>query len=331
MCPTATPTQPVRPNVAPGSHPIETARYVIPTPPIEEFLKTVRGWIENRVTGGAIYGNPRYGKTRAIRFLCKLLPETFGPELQIMNMLCREYRIASEGTFFEDLLRAAGHSMWASGKPSAKRHRLTEYLVQKVQQSNQNRLLLFLDEAQKLSEPQYNWLIDVYNELDQREVALTILLVGQHQLLHQCTAFQEAQMTQILGRFMVHQFQFRGLTNLKDIKSCLAAYDELEFPPESGWSFTSYFFPTAYQMGFRLKDSASDLWQAFKKTKEDFCLPGTLEIPMQYFCRTVESVLKNQSTYEVTPALSLNVWKDSVTSSGYVAADRYSEENKDDQ
>ncbi|HBB94687.1 MAG TPA: ATP-binding protein [Blastocatellia bacterium] len=331
MSSTATPSQLIRPAVARGSHPVETTRYVIPTPPIQSLSLTVTHWIHNRVPGAVIYNRPRTGKTRAIRFLNQLLPEIFGPQLQIINMLCREYRIASEGTFFEDLLRASGHTMWSSGKTSAKRHRLNQYLIEKVERSNQNRLVFFLDEAQKLHEPQYNWLIDVYNELDQRDVAPIILLVGQDELLNQCNAFQQTQKTQILGRFMVHQFHFRGLKNLTDIKSCLAAYDEVEFPSESGWSFTSYFFPNAHQLGFRLKDAASDVWQAFKETKENYCLPGTLEIPMQYFCTAVETMLKNHTSFEVKPNLSMRMWKDCVEKSGYVAANRYSQTEDDNE
>src|ERR1051326_3914776 len=200
MSPTATPSQLIRPSVAPGSHPVETTQYVIPTPPIQSLNLTVTHWINNRVPGAVIYNRPRTGKTRAIRFLNQLLPETFGPHLQIINILCREYRIASEGTFFEDLLRASGHTMWSSGKTSAKRHRLNQYLSERVQRSNQNRLVFFLDEAQKLHEPQYNWLIDLYNELDQRDVAPIILLVGQDDLLNQCNTFQQTQKTQILDR-----------------------------------------------------------------------------------------------------------------------------------
>lgn len=166
----------IRPNVPFGSHPIDTTRYLLPTPSIDKLYKAVLQWIENRVPGGIIYGKPRFGKTRAIQYLTRLLTHKFGANLPIMILLCRDYRIPSETTFFEDLLRTAGHTLYRSGKAAAKRDRLIEYLTEKVEFSSQNRLILFIDEAQKLHEHHYKWLIDLHNELDARDVAMIVLL-----------------------------------------------------------------------------------------------------------------------------------------------------------
>lgn len=328
MTPTSNSFPIVRPPVTPGSHPIETTRYTIPTPPIATVQKEVKTWIENRVPGAIIYSKPRTGKTRMIMFLSRQLPVAFGTTLPIAYILCKEYKVASEGVFFGDLLESLGHALWSSGKASAKRHRLIQYLRQKVEQTNQDRLILFLDEAQKLHEPQYDWLIDIYNELDRCNIAVTMLLVGQEdELLAQRNAFHATRKTQILGRFMIHECRLRGLTSQQDIESCLAAYEGIEFPSESGWSLASYFFPSAYQHAFKLSGSAADLWQAFKATKEAYCLPGPLEVGMQYFCRSVEQVMKNNATLDdVQPTLSLRMWKEAVENSGFVAADRYSQE-----
>jgi hypothetical protein len=325
------PSRLVRPAVAAGSHPIETTHYVICTPPILLLHDVVRQLIENRVPGAVIHSKPRKGKTRAIKYLIKQLPQTFGIQIPILYALCKEYRIPSEGRFLGDLLHSLGHSMWESGKASAKQHRLVEHLASKVDQSNQDRLILFLDEAQKLHEDHYNWLIDIYNELDQRDIALTVLLVGQDELMQQLTAFEQAHKTQILGRFMVHRFEFRGLTSREDIKRCLEAYDEIDFPSESGWSYTSYFFPAAFQHGFRINSCAQDLWQAFKETKENYCLPGPLDVGMQYFCRTVEYIMKDNTTFGVQPTLSRKMWKEAIEMSGFVAADRYSQNQEHDE
>lgn len=42
-----TTSQLIRPQVAAGSHPIENGQYVISTPPIDLFYKTLLQWIEN--------------------------------------------------------------------------------------------------------------------------------------------------------------------------------------------------------------------------------------------------------------------------------------------
>jgi hypothetical protein len=315
----------IRPDVPAGSHPIETTRYILPTPSIDASYNAVLKWIENRAPGGMIYGKPRLGKSRAIQYLSRLFAEKFGDKLPVVTLLCRDYKVSSESTFFEDLLRAAGHALHSSGKAAAKRDRLIEYLSEKVEFSFQNRLILFIDEAQKLHEQHYKWLIDLHNELDARGVAAIVLLVGQDELSHQYSAFQQTQKTQIIGRFMVHQFQFHGLKGVREIRKCLRAYDEdSEHPDGSGWSFTRYFFPAAFNSGFRLTSFADLLWEAFRLTKDECGLPSNREIPMQYFCRAVEFVLRGYGTHEeVSSEISIEMWKEAIRVSGYIDAERY--------
>jgi AAA domain len=316
----------IRPNVPDGSHPIDTTRYLLPTPSIDKSYTAVLQWIENRVPGGMIYGKPRLGKTRAIKYLTRLFTEKFGANLPVITLLCHAYKIPSEPTFFEDLLRVAGHALYRSGKAAAKRDRLIEYLYEKVEFSSQNRLILFIDEAQKLHEQHYTWLMDLHNELDGRDVAMIVLLVGQDELLHQFSAFQQAQKTQIIGRFMVHQHKFHGLSEATQIKKCLEAYDiGSEYPEDSGWSFTRYFYPAAFNSGFRLKSHAASLWEAFRLIRDECGVPGNREIPMQYFCRTVEFALRKYGTLEVVSnEISLVMWKDAIRASGYIDAEKCS-------
>lgn len=282
-------------------------------------------WIENRVPGGMVYGKPRFGKTHAIKYLSVLLIEKFGVALPVITLLCLDHTRPSESVFFEDLLRAAGHAFCSSGTATAKRQRLNEYLIERVERSGHDKLILFIDEAQKLHEQHYKWLIDLHNELDRNSIALIVLLVGQEELVHQFSAFQLTKKTQIIGRFMVHQLRFQGLRSEKDMRHCLANYDSgSEYPPGSGFAFTRYYFPAAFESGLRLKDSAATLWQAFRVVREEAELPVTREIPMQYFCRTVEYVLTRFGTLEDLPIeLSLAQWKEAIRRSGYADAERY--------
>jgi hypothetical protein len=314
-----------RPKVETGAHPIETTRYLLSTPSITIFLTALCQWISNRATGGMVYGPPRFGKTWAIKYLTLMLAEKFGANLPILAMSCLNYTNPREGVFFQDLLRAAGHSLWESGTAAAKRHRLNEFLVEKVERSGQDRLILFVDEAQRLHEQHYNWLIDVHNEMDRNGLVLIVILVGQQQLLHQFSAFQKTSKTQIIGRFMVHQLKFQAITSEKDLRACLANYDiNSEYPPDSGFSFTRYYFPAAFDSDLRLESYASIAWQAFREVREELLLPITREIPMQYFCRTVEYVLTSFGTLEDLPTeLSLAQWKDAIRKSGYADAERH--------
>ena len=320
----ATTTSTVRPVVHDGAHSIETTRYLLPTPSIMGCKDFLRQCIDNRATGATIYGPPRYGKSKAILYLSMVLAEDFGTNVPIIRMLCHD-KFPSETVFFGDLLRAAGHALCEKGTGASKRNRLLEYAVEMVEESKQNRLIIFLDEAQRLHERQYNWLIDFHNELDAKEVSAIVLLVGQPDLMDQLTAFQAGKKMQIIGRFMVHRYRFHGLQDAEDIRMCLDGYDtNSEYPAGSGVSFTRYYYPAGFEQGFRLASYADELWEAFRQTREEASLPGSKEIPMQYFCRTVEYALKHFGTLEVlTSHLSIAQWKEAIGVSGYADAERY--------
>lgn len=313
----------IRPAIQKGKHPVETTRYIIGTQVIKVFQDTVCRWIDNRFTGGIVYGEPRRGKTNAIKYLCTVLPSIYQENIPVISLSCRDYRNASESVFFEELLEAAGHSFSAKGTASAKRNRLKEFLFEIVERSEQDRIIFLIDEAQHLHESHYKWLIDLHNELYQGGISCTVLLVGQPKLCHQFSAFKLTKKSQIIGRFMAHQHSFEGIQDLEAITTCLSGYDEgSEYPENSGWSFTKYFFPAAFMSDWRLADSSEDLWIAFLKIHEECGLVGAPNIPMQFFCRTVEYVLKKYGSLDESfPALSVNIWKEAIRHSGYIEAE----------
>lgn len=326
MNPTRKTTPPfVRPLVSAGSHPIETGRYAIATPPVCLLHDTVRKWIANRIPGAMVYGKQRFGKTRAITYLKSALPHDIGTRIQIFTISARDYRMPTESTFFEELLRAVGHA-FTKGTASVKRDRLTEFLHERAMEGG-GRLIVMIDEAQKLHEMQYRWLVDLHNELDALGVTTTWLLFGQEELLHQRTVFVNAGKRQIIGRFMVHQFRFPGLESVEDFQQTLVCYDDgvlTEHPKNSGWSFTRYFFPAAFENGWRLAAQASTLWEVFNKVRAERKLPIGTEVPMQYFAGTVEYALRTFGTMTEAPdPLSANMWKEAILSSGYHDAAQY--------
>lgn len=315
----------LRPSVPSGTHPIETGRYTLYTPPLGRFCDQLKGWVNSRATGAIMTAPPRFGKSKGIRFAVGELREELGPTFPILSFCCKDHQYPTEGRFFESLLSDFGHSLSLSGTASAKRARLTQFLIQHASIGQHRRLLLIGDEAQKLQEPHYKWLVDIYNELDRHDIATTVVLVGQPELIHQRAAFEKAKKMQIIGRFMVHLHEFAGLRSQRDFEYCLKGYDdESEYPEASGCSFTRYFFPTGFEAGWRLAREAKGLWEAFQHVRVEAKLPGKAEIPMQYFSKTVEYALKDYGSTDVgPPTISLNQWKQAIEHSGYCDAGRY--------
>lgn len=311
-----------RPVLQPGTHPIETGRYILFTKPIDKLRDIIGTWIQNRTPGGLVHGRPRIGKTWAVSYLMEEL--NANKTIPAFSVQCRFYKIPQEAAFFEDLLRGVGHMVVHSNKASLKRDRLNNFLIEKSISSKSNRVILILDDAQRLHSAHYDWLMDVNNDLNYNGVFLSIILVGQNELLHQRSAFIAERKAQIIGRFMVHTYQFEGLKTIEEITDCLNAYDNNQegYPLNSGWSFVRYFYPEAFSEGFRLASESEKLFNAFKDMQKENQIKK-FEIPMQFFTLTVDFILRKYGVDGHNRLPSIDDWKKAIMSSGYIHAETF--------
>jgi hypothetical protein len=301
-------------------HPLVRRRYVVPTPSIDEFYERVRTCITFGNSGSMLYGHPRFGKTRAIRYVVRALELEF-PKIAVLSFLVRNSRNHGESAFFSHLLQEAGHAKAHTGSNSKKRDRLKFKLIETVERSGNNLLLIFVDEAQRMDVDEYEWLRDVYDELDGAGIRVLVFLIGQPSLLNQKNAFRQSQQTQIVGRFMTHEVQFRGLLSADDVATCLAGYDEACYPERSDWTYTRFFYPQAWSEGFRLVTQASTVWDAFLTAHDRARFTFEVELPMKYFTQAVEIALRrhaadDSSEFGLSPAL----WQQAVQDCDYVSA-----------
>lgn len=309
----------IRPQIAKGCHPIEAGGYVISTPSVYVMGNEVSEWLDLRQSGGMIYGPPRLGKTSAIKYVERKLLHDFEGKLPIVTFECQSHGIAREGEFFTEFLQATGHELANKGKAQERRERLYQYLRNLAERNSHKRLVIFLDEAQKLHKDHYSWLVDIYNYLDRAGVISTFILVGQQELANRRNAMVIAKQFQVVGRFMVNAHQFSGISNAKEIQVCLHGYDEQsEYPEGSGWSYVRYYFPVAFEHGWRLKSQADNVWLAFMEARENGQLPGSAQIPMKFLTAAVEYVLRRyENLIDIEPHLSLQIWREAVKKSQY--------------
>jgi hypothetical protein len=300
-------------------HPVVRKKYVVPTPSIDEFYERVRKCILYGTSGSMLFGQPRYGKTRAIRYVVNMLAVEY-PRIVTFSFLCRRNKAHSEAAFFSHLLYCAGHANPNSGTITQKRDRLMHKLLDRVEKSDESLIILFADEAQRLGIDEYEWLRDVYDELDGRGVRVLVFLIGQPELLNQKNALRQGQHTHIVGRFMTHEVPFRGLMSADDAATCLAGYDVSCFPERTDWTYTRFFLPRAYDNGFRLVSQAQPLWEAFLDAHEEAGFTFELELPMKYFTQAVEIILiKNSESDSPELRLSQQLWREAVFESNYVS------------
>jgi len=306
--------------IDPDMHPIATGNYRIATPAIQAFFELVNRCLRYRTTGALIYGPSRIGKTRAIEYLRLLLAETH-PKITTYHLQAEHKPRHAEGPFFTNLLDAVGYPEPDSGSNPTKRIRLINKIKEACSKNGSGTAIMFVDEAQRLAENEYEWLRDVQDHLDRMQIKLFMFLVGQQELYAIKVSMQRAGRTQIVARLMVDELAFFGIRNANDVATCLSGYGETVFPHGTNWTFTRFYLPQATDHGYKLVQDAQILWDEFAAIHSKACLGSKLEIPMESFTRAVEIVLK-ESELQDSPDFrpSVEMWRYAVRNSGYVQA-----------
>lgn len=292
--PKNTRSQQPAPLLTTRQHPVELCHYTIATPMLLALTPVILRWVARNATGGIIRGNQRHGKSSACEYFSAKLRAKF-PGIITYTMVCRTALKPTERAFFERLLKATQHLNPSDGTASAMRNRLTEFLIEEVRRSNQTRIVLFVDEAQKLLETHYDWLIDLHNELRLARVDLTVILVGQNELLDRRSDFKARRKDHIYGRFMREEHELAPIRDKAELTECLSRFDDPKantWPQGSGICFTAYFFKEAYAAGWRLTQIAEVLWDAFDEVRiRNAIAQKRLEIPLEDFFLTIRSFL----------------------------------------
>ena len=303
-----------------STHPLTRRHYRVATVAIEELVDLVEHCVRLLIPGALVHARPRMGKTHAIDYAAIHLAR-HRPDLLVLRMSCEHHRTQFEGPFFNALLAATGIRDTQPTSISHKRFALIRRLSEQLQVRGGHIVVLYCDEAQRLSKHALEWLRDVHDQLAQQGLRLITFLVGQPQLMEHKAQYQLSGDEQIVARFMIEQLHFRGITGAQDAATCLASYDLTKYPENSGPSFTEFFFPQAWSTGLRLERSGAQLWNAFVQAHAAAQLSGTIEIQMDYFTRAVESVLTSAPQWD---SLGLQLteahWERAVRESGYVAA-----------
>jgi hypothetical protein len=216
------------------------------------------------------------------------------------------------------LLGASKHKYGKSNSKKIMLDRLVKLYATRARNSGGNHIVLIIDEAQKLHEPEFHTLCNLQNELDSLGFKLTVISVGTHQLTYQHELLIQTGNMHLMARFMVRSARFRGILNEEELRLVLKGYDsQTEWPVGSGTSFTQYFFPQSFKDGFRIANSASDLWNIFVELgprKRGY----TLEVPMEPIVKAVESVFRSYTDERISElGLTRNDLVLEVTESGY--------------
>lgn len=296
-----------------------TTDYTIPTKSILDLQNKVEEWISMNDCGAIIYGEARAGKTRAIIYISMHLKKKYGSQLPMYTFTATAH-VPTQKTFYSSLLTAIGHEEPHKGTAVQMRQRLVNRIIVNALDTKYRRAVLFIDEAYLLSEKEYIWLIDIYNELNLQGILFTVFLFGTPELKQQKKGYISAGKKQIVLRFMVNEFEFMGITNLREAAICMASMDKPFLLPE--WKeeiiLSKVFFPMAYQDGQKLSSYAEELWNAFEIVKKENNI-YTDQILMKFFTGAIIYCMKRYGVFgEAIYQPTFKEWKQSIIETGFV-------------
>lgn len=310
------------------THPVVQQSYTIPTPPLRRAFDVAASIVASGGPGASFAAFPRFGKTYAIDYIARALPEAF-PTVPIVSFIGHQSKPPREKAFFADLYQQSGYAYVSDKKRSDMREKLVRAWWT-LARSHDSKLLLFLgDEMQRLSNDELTWLIDATNDLWQHGIRVIGLFFGQSELVHVRSALQQCRRIDIIGRFMSHFYSFDGICTAAELADVMNAYDDsavCSYPSGSGVSYSQFFFPSAYAHGWRLRSSAMVLWQCFVdvaqgggSTKKSSS--AGLSIGMQWVSRAIESVLVEHTEFDHPQfALMQDNWVRAVEHSGFASS-----------
>lgn len=310
-------------------HPIETGRYIISTNQINNGKAIIYNWINMRIPGSIIYGKQRMGKTKLINYIQHSIENDL--EIVIPNFHIKwTSHNSKENTFFEVLLDALNHDIPFEGRAIEKRRRLTNFLLNIVEESQQNKVIFFIDDAHRLKKADYEWLMDIYNDLESYGVSLITFLIGQEEILNVLQDLKRKRAMQIIGRFMTDDYRFTGFIEKKDYEDLFIEYDDYtEFPSKSNVTFTQYYFKKQYDEGFRISNYVAEFLMALSHVQTEHNIVEFKEVPAMYVIRTIENVLKNYGSYGANISeLTVQHWINAIEDSGYITANTNLYKNK---
>ena len=308
---------------------------IIPTASINELWENnVKQWLLMASTGAIICSRPRVGKTVAIDYLANKIDEMYDGGIPVIKWNITNHAV-TERNFYSSLLMAMGDPEPNRGATAlVLKNRVLNVLTELATVGNSEtmysedsmpglrRIVLFCDEAYLLDEKDFNWLMDLYNNLRHNKVYLTTFLVGTDELQALKAHFISLQKDRIIGRFMIDEHEFAGIRTKEEMALCLSVFDsEMKIPGIYGERIipSQHFFPEAYDNGEGLYSLLTDgLWDVFQDVKEKSKIPYE-DIPMKYFIRSIMATMTTYGKYGIHEKyfLNSNDILEAVISSGY--------------
>lgn len=163
-----------------------------------------------------------------------------------------------------------------------------------------------IDEAWKLAAREFDWLMDLYNTLQNKyDVQMSVFLFGTKELLALKQCLISDNQNQIVERFMLNTHRFYGIQSELELGLCLMELDKctiFSLYGNSDMKLTTFYFPNANADGKAvLYNLTEEYWEAFQNIKRMNNIKEK-DIPMMYFIGSFLKLLAHYGKCSERPA-----------------------------
>lgn len=262
---------------------------IIETMEINRLQSKVNQWLWTGATGGLIQGGSRTGKTTALQLISNRL-KSRGKALIPTHFFSVPSRDRTTiQSVFRNMCLSANLQIKRQDTSDALSERFMQYLLDAALDSNSKKIVLFVDEMQRLSLPQFDAFAELYDNMRSYKIPLTVIFTGNDQESSRLLdLISDPGKSHIRGRFFRQSYNFLGITSEKATKFCLKQYDSIRYPVKTGPTYTEYFLSKDFSKGWRLELISGQIWTGFREYQKSL---GIKSWGMQYFLSAVNTLI----------------------------------------
>jgi hypothetical protein len=286
-------------------HPMRRKTYKCVTPVLTRTMQIVTHAVLYRWRSCVFVGPSRVGKTYAKEYVANRLRESF-PDIYLIEYSCNTWSKPSVDKFCISLFQEDGPTSHDPdmGQTQDARIALARNWHARAMSKGADHLVLVLDEFGNLKAHELQCLAEILNACHELHLRSTVIAFGTWTLLPLKNSLLASGKDYLVARFLSILIRYEGVESLDDVEAVMHGYDDAllaEYPPKSGWSFARFFFPANWQGGWRLRNEAERLWNAFGDVVAPAKKKERLSICMESVTSAIETALIDNRSIEFVP------------------------------
>ncbi len=274
------------------------------TKPIEGLANFILHNVEEDHHGVPVYGGGGLGKTSAQEYLTQnvslwLIDAQHKPIGVASRLIMPSGQRRSDSAFYTAMNNRLKLTNADRLSPQRGKDRIVNFVKTRCGQARQTLMVMFIDNAQRISRAEYEYLADVDEQITDARLRLFFVFVRQSDATGiDVTDDWSEYPSHMVRRWFMATHAFQPLISAADTLHALDRYDRYATWPTPDMSFTRYFAQGAFDNGWTLSQQAGLILDGVKALRSEYKLPESEAWPMATFTLTVRYLLANVAAQE---------------------------------